>query len=167
MKMTNDQSPMTRLRGLLCRWAGADREIVALKTDVANLKAELAAISTSRDAYRSGTFRLLAKLQPFRVVDAENPPPWSAGDAEEWTKFQRTGTGQRLLGSANFYEQATNRAAVSRLSGAENNTGYARGWSEATRYFFHKLLSADIQPQSDDDTVPSTGAAGTRERYAP
>jgi hypothetical protein len=67
-------------------------------------------------------------------------------------------------------EQECNRSAIRRTDKDENafanNAGYARGWSEATNYFF-VTLSADVRPQQDDDTNAGDGAARLRERLAP
>ena len=102
----------------------------------------------------------------FRAVDAAQAPAWGPEDAKAWEVFLRTGAGQRLCAQANFYEQAVNRQADMRLERAENNTGFARGWREATQYFFG-TLSADPRPQSGDDEQPSIGVAGLRERHTP
>lgn len=106
--------------------------------------------------------------QPFPVVDGEEEA-WSVAHQEAWLQFlKKTEAGQVLLAKVNFQEQAMNRSAVLRTEGAENNTGFARGWHAASQYFFKALpISADVRPQQDEDTDSGAGAAHLRERLAP
>jgi hypothetical protein len=102
----------------------------------------------------------------FVTEFAEDAPQWTAEMAEAWRHFlaaHEAGKGLQRL--ANFHEQQTNRAAVHRTSGAESNAGYARGWHDATAYFF-KTLSADPRPQQGTDTQAADDADALRERLA-
>lgn len=103
----------------------------------------------------------------FPTVEHDDPK-WTADDSETWAHFLATnGVGQKLQALANYHEQATNRSVILRLEGAENNTGFARGWHMATAYFF-KTLSAEVRPQQDqNDTQQGDDASRLRERVAP
>ena len=102
----------------------------------------------------------------FLAEYAEDEPVMSPELRAAWGHFLRTNeAGKALARQANWQEQQTNRAAVHRTSGVEQNVGYARGWHDCTVYFF-KTLSAMVQPQSDPDTQPPNDAAALRERMA-
>lgn len=102
----------------------------------------------------------------FKVEYAEDEPQMAPELREAWRHFLSTHeAGKALQRQANWHEQQTNRAAVHRTSGVEQNVGYARGWHDCTAYFF-KTLSAKVQPQSDPDTQPPNDAAALRERMA-
>lgn len=114
------------------------------------------------------TKQLRSVQEPFHVVYGD-APKWRREDADFWRAFLASEPGCALQAQANFHEQAANRAAVMRTDGDANafanNTGFARGWHEATRYFFH-TLSADIRPEQDDATEPGDEAGRLRERLA-
>ena len=127
------------------------------------MRVERDAMRVERDALRE---RLRAASQPFPVVEDFGALLWEQADVNEWKRFLATPSGQRVQRAANFHEQAVNRDAVLRMSNAENNTGFARGWHAATVYFF-QTLSANVPPSTDDDSQGSTGAASLAERHAP
>lgn len=103
----------------------------------------------------------------FPVVEHDEPK-WTPDDGDTWRHFLATnGAGQKLQSLANYHEQACNRNAILRKEGAENNTGFARGWHMATAYFF-KTLSAEVRPEQDpNDTQQGDSASQLRERVAP
>lgn len=128
-----------------------------------------------RNAYEGERFQrmqiheeLNAIRSPFPTVDGEKPD-WRQEDVDHWRAWLGTVPGQALLAQANFHEQACNRASALRTGADEksfaNNAGFARGWHEATRFFFH-ILTADIQPKSDDATDDGDEASRLRERLA-
>lgn len=109
--------------------------------------------------------RLMASNR-FLTEYAEDEPEMPAELREAWRHFLKTNEAGKVLERlANWQEQQTNRAAVHRTSGVEQNVGYARGWHDCTVYFF-KTLSAKVQPQSDPDTQTPNDAASLRERMA-
>ena len=93
-------------------------------------------------------------------------PEWRQEDADHWRAWLRSDHGQRQMALANFLEQAGNRQAALRTDGNHaNSAGFARGWSEATRYFF-TILAADVRPEQDEATEPGDEATRLRERLA-
>lgn len=166
------------LKTWLRRWSGAEAETVAARVECQNLKAELAREQDKHADTRGLLGETIARadyerqkaqaeaMRPFPVVDGDKLPAWTDHEAQAWAGFLKTHTGQLLQQQANFYEQAANRGAILRTEGAENNTGFARGWHKATAYFFQGL-SAPVPPQEDTDEHSSTGVAGLRERHTP
>lgn len=124
----------------------------------------LEALALRKDA------ELKAAKQPSFVTEyADEIPKWEPVFAEAWRIFLANNpAGQALQRQANFHEQQTNRAAVVRSmsGGADQNVGYARGWHDATEYFF-KTLSATVPAATEDQaTQPPHDAAALRERLA-
>jgi len=124
---------------------------------------ELAKVNARADRLQA---ELAAVRKLFPVVDTESEPAWGEADAQALRQFLRSDTGQKLLATVNYHEQGTNRAAVLRSEGWEHNAGYAKGWHQASIYFFH-TLPADVRPKQDDATESGDGAALLRERLAP
>ena len=103
---------------------------------------------------------------PFVTEYVGEEPAWTAEMAEAWRHFLGSHeAGRALQRLSNFHEQQTNRAAVHRTSGVEQNVGYARGWHDCTAHFF-KTLSAEARPQQGTDTQAADDADALRERLA-
>lgn len=148
---------------------GEGERVAELEMTLSNRFAEIIKLRREVLQLRGETERLRKELvNRFPVVTAEEEA-WTVAHQEAWLQFlKKTEAGQVLLAKVNFQEQAMNRSAVLRTEGAENNTGFARGWHAASQYFFKALpISADVRPQQDEDTDSGAGAAHLRERLAP
>ena len=120
---------------------------------VANLSKELQAV------------RVRARM-PFTAREVDSAPPWLPEDAQWWRDVLAGPRGQRIKQALNFWSNYKDRAAVARLDRHEYACGEAAGFYLCAEFLLNKL-SADIQPQSDENTQQGNGAAGLRERIAP
>lgn len=144
-----------------------ENEAVALRLKLESAQSELDTFKRGFAAMQEATLKQVQQLRPqWRTEFSDDAPKWEREHAEAWKVFLAQNTaGRTLQRVANFMEQQTNRSAVHRTSGAEQNTGYARGWHDATNYFFRQL-SADPKPQSGTDTQATNEADALRERLA-
>jgi hypothetical protein len=105
--------------------------------------------------------------KPFAPVDSGTQPPWTPADAEAWRRFLRSEHGQALAILANWQEQAANRTVILQKTNLENAAGFARGWHQASAYFF-KALTADVRPEQDNAKEQGQNEANPLlERLAP
>jgi predicted O-linked N-acetylglucosamine transferase (SPINDLY family) len=172
----------TWLKGLFAGESRACPVCAVLRADVA--RAEQRMIEAAKDLQLAETLakeyrqmvdalhdEIHALRRPFETVRwGDTEPAWTAEDRAAWVALMNSEVGRKVIQAATFFEQQCNRSAIRRTDKDENsfanNAGYARGWSEATHYFF-VTLSADVRPQQDEDTTSGEGAAAARERWAP
>ena len=103
---------------------------------------------------------------PFEARETDSAPPWLPEDAQWWRDVLAGPRGQRIKQALNFWSNYKDRAAVTRLDRHEYACGEAAGFYLCAEFLLNKL-SADIQPQSDEDGKASQGASSLHERIAP
>lgn len=167
---------LTWLKAKLREWAAPDYsanwvELLRVRGDVVRLNEELHRVNALAERQAEKLYVTRDELKKARRPQwhaefADDAPKWEREHSEAWKVFLgQTPAGQTLRRVGNYLEQQTNRSAVHRTTGTEQNVGYARGWHDATHYFF-KTLSADPQPQSGTDTQATNEADVLRERLA-
>lgn len=168
------EAVQAELREMSLRGAELKQKLDESREENFQLTADLISSDSQRDTFKRGfesmqeaMLKQARELKPqWQTEFADEAPKWQAVHAEAWKAFLgQNEAGRTLQRVANFMEQQTNRSAVHRTSGTEQNVGYARGWHDATNYFFRQL-SADPQPQSGTDTQATNEAGGLRERLA-
>ena len=107
-----------------------------------------------------------AARMPFEARETDSAPPWSPEDAQWWRDALAGPRGQRIKQALNFWSNYKDRAAVTRLDRHEYACGEAAGFYLCAEFLLNKL-SADIQPQSDEDGKAGQGASSLHERIAP
>lgn len=103
---------------------------------------------------------------PFEARETDSAPPWLPEDAQWWRDVLAGPRGQRIKQALNFWSNYKDRAAVTRLDRHEYACGEAAGFYLCAEFLLNKL-SADIQPQSDEDGKAGQGASSLHERIAP
>lgn len=158
------------VKGLFSR---TDAEAQSLREELAEALMTVQALQE-----HEGRFEKLLReaTRPFAQEDAGEALPWTASEVAAWRQFLRSPTGQLMLRQAGHLEQRANANACRRTDPDANvfanNAGYARGWSDATDYFF-RSLTVDVPPaaqrssEEDEATESAKGAADIRERLAP
>lgn len=137
-----------------------------LREQVRRLLKEVSKHQSALEDERAEHHKTRAARVVFPVVDSDSPPAWCETDAAAWAAFLGTDPGQRLMRLANYQEQAANRAAVLQAGIDNSAAAVAKGFHEATKYFFHTLSVRDQRKPADDAGEDATDAERLRERLA-